>query len=72
MVFECFIVVMSYVGLELILEKIVLEFERFCNMFKDDGGILGNVIQLKIIVDIIQQLEVVQRNIRIFENLYKK
>lgn len=44
MVFECFIVVMSYVGLELILEKIVLEFERFCNMFKDDGGILGNVI----------------------------
>lgn len=72
MAFECLIAAMSHAGLELTPEKIAVEFERLCNMSKDDGGILGNAIQSKTIVDITQQLEVVQRNIRTFENLYKK
>lgn len=44
LVFECFIVVMSYIGLELISEKIVVEYDCFCKFFKDEGGIFGNIL----------------------------
>lgn len=72
MTFECLIAAMSHAGLELTTENIAAEFERLCTLSKDDGGILGNTIQSKTLVDITHQLEVVQKNIRTFENLYKK
>ena len=72
MAFECLIAAMSHAGLELTTENIAAEFERLCTLSKDDGGILGNTIQSKTLVDITHQLEVVQKNIRTFENLYKK
>lgn len=72
MAFECLIATMSHAGLELTPENIAKEFARLCIMTQNDGGILGNTVQSKMIVDITQQLEVVQKNIRTFENLYKK
>ena len=72
MAFECLIATMSHAGLELTPENIAKEFSRLCTISQNDGGILGNTVQSKMLVDITQQLEVVQKNIRIFENLYKK
>lgn len=72
MAFECLIAAMSHAGLELTPESIAAEFERLCTMSQNDGGILGNTVQSKQLTDITQQLEVVQKNIRTFENLYKK
>jgi len=72
MAFECLIATMSHAGLELTPENIAKEFARLCTMSQNDGGILGNTVQSKMIVDITHQLEVVQKNIRTFENLYKK
>ena len=70
--FECLIAAMSHAGLELTPEKIAAEYDSLCIMSKDEGGILGNVLQSKALADVSQQLEVVQKNIRTFENLYKK
>ena len=72
MAFECLIATMSHAGLELTPENIAKEFARLCTMTQSEGGILGNTVQSKMIVDITHQLEVVQKNIRTFENLYKK
>lgn len=72
MAFECLIATMSHAGVELTPENIAKEFARLCTMSQNDGGILGNTVQSKMLVDITQQLEVVQKNIRTFENLYKK
>ena len=72
MAFECLIATMSHAGLELTPENIAKEFARLCTMSQNDGGILGNTVQSKMLVDITHQLEVVQKNIRTFENLYKK
>lgn len=72
MAFECLIAAMSHAGLELTPENIAAEFDRLCAMSQSEGGILGNTVQTKTLVDITQQLEVVQKNIRTFENLYKK
>lgn len=72
MAFECLIATMSHAGLELTPENIAKEFARLCTMTQNEGGILGNTVQSKMIVDITHQLEVVQKNIRTFENLYKK
>lgn len=70
--FECLIAVMSHTGLELTPEKIAAEYDCLCKLSKDEGGILGNILQAKVQDDVTQQLEGVQKNIRIFENLYKK
>lgn len=70
--FECLIAVMSHAGLELTPEKIAVEYDSLWKLSKDEGGILGNTLQPKALADITLQLEVVQKNIRIFENLYKK
>jgi len=70
--FECLIAAMSHAGLELTPEKISSEYDSLCILAKDEGGILGNFLQSKGLAEVTQQLEVVQKNIRTFENLYKK
>lgn len=70
--FECLVAAMSHAGLELTPEKITGEYDNLCVLSKDEGGILGNILQPKGLEDITEQLEVVQKNIRMFENLYKK
>ena len=70
--FECLIAAMSHAGLELTPDKITAEYNNMCVLSKAEGGILGNFLQFKALPDITHQLEIVQKNIRIFENLYKK
>lgn len=72
MAFECLIAAMSHAGVELTPQNIATEFDWLCLLSKDNGGIIGNTVQSKGLADITQQLEVVQKNIRTFENLYKK
>ena len=69
LVFEHLLDLMTYLGLDLSVENIVSEHEHLMKVAKEQGS---TFLVSKSSAEISQQLEVVQKNMQTFENLYKK